>query len=67
MDGFEPISTDLHDMERQSPQLIGQFLIDPDGLVRWVNIECAREGLSGFRRFPSVDEVVAAAREAKLA
>lgn len=67
MDGFEPTSADLHDMERQSPQLLGQFLIDSAGLVRWVNVECAREGLSGFGRFPSVDEVMAAVREAKLA
>ena len=27
-------------MQRQWPQLKGQFLIDRDGIVRWANIEC---------------------------
>jgi hypothetical protein len=48
-------------MQRQFPQLKGQFLIDRDGVVRWANIECA-EGLSGMGKFPSREEILAAAR-----
>ena len=48
-------------MERQWPQLKGQFLIDRDGIVRWANIECA-EGLAGMGKSPSVDEILTVAR-----
>ena len=53
--------TDQADMERQWPQLKGQFLIDRDGIVRWANIECA-EGFAGVGKFPSEEEILAAAR-----
>jgi hypothetical protein len=43
--------------------LKGQFLIDREGIVRWANIECAKEGLAGVGKFPSTDEILAAARE----
>jgi hypothetical protein len=49
-------------MERQWPQLKGQFLIDRDGIVRWAHIECATEGPAGIGKMPSVEEIVAAAR-----
>ena len=49
-------------MQRQFPQLKGQFLIDRDGVVRWANIECANEGLAGIGKFPSREEILAAAR-----
>ena len=49
-------------MERQWPQLKGQFLIDRDGIVRWANIECATEGLAGIGKFPSDEEILTAAR-----
>ena len=48
-------------MERQWPQLKGQFLIDRDGIVRWANIECA-EGMAGLGKFPSDEEILTAAR-----
>jgi len=48
-------------MERQWPQLKGQFLIDRNGIVRWANIE-ASEGPAGLGKFPSPEEVMAAAR-----
>jgi peroxiredoxin len=60
-DGYEANPTDQADMQRQFPQLKGQFLIDRDGVVRWANIECA-EGLSGMGKFPSREEILAAAR-----
>ncbi|MBI3084787.1 MAG: redoxin domain-containing protein [candidate division NC10 bacterium] len=60
--GFEPSETDRNAPQRQFPQLIGQFLIDRNGVVRWVNIECAKEGLPGLGKFPIDEELVAAAR-----
>lgn len=38
-DGFEPVESDLQDRERDQAQVIGQFLIDRLGIVRWVQIE----------------------------
>jgi peroxiredoxin len=61
-DGYVGNATDSADMERQWPQLKGQFLIDRDGIVRWANVECAKEGLPGVGKFPAVEEIVAAAR-----
>jgi len=60
--GFKPTETDRNDAERQFPQLKGQFLVDRDGIVRWVNIECAKEGLAGIGKFPTDEEFLAAAR-----
>jgi len=61
LDGYTENETDKADLERQWPQLKGQFLIDRDGIVRWVNVECA-EGLAGIGKFPSEEEILAAAR-----
>jgi peroxiredoxin len=62
LDGYLENETDRGEMERQWPQLKGQFLIDRDGIVHWANIECATEGLAGVGKFPSVDEILTAAR-----
>ncbi|MGH7417258.1 MAG: redoxin domain-containing protein, partial [Candidatus Rokuibacteriota bacterium] len=62
LDGYTENQTDQADMERQWPQLKGQFLIDRDGIVRWANIECATEGLAGVGKFPSEEEILTAAR-----
>jgi peroxiredoxin len=64
LDGYAENETDRADLERQWPQLKGQFLIDRDCVVRWVNIECATEGFAGVGKFPSRDEILAAARTA---
>ncbi|MBI4609390.1 MAG: redoxin domain-containing protein [Candidatus Rokubacteria bacterium] len=61
LDRFEPAPTDQEDAQRQFPQLIGQFLLDRGGIVRWVNIE-AKEGLNGIGKFPTGDELLAVAR-----
>jgi len=61
-DGYANTDTDQADMERQFPQLKGQFLIDRDGIVRWANIECATEGIAGVGKFPSDEEILTAAR-----
>lgn len=62
LDGFEPTEIDQEDYQRQSTQLVGQFLLDRDGIVRWVNIECAKEGLAGLGKFPTDEEILDAAR-----
>jgi peroxiredoxin len=61
-DSFEPLEVDQQDFQRHGVQFVGQFLIDRDGIVRWVNIETAQEGLSGLEKFPTDEEFVAAAR-----
>jgi hypothetical protein len=61
-DGYTENDVDRADMQRQWPQLKGQFLIDRDGIVRWTHIEGAPEGPAGFGKFPSADEIIAAAR-----
>src|SRR5437870_4158449 len=62
MDSYAGTPTDQADMERQWPQLKGQFLIDRDGIVRWANIECAKEGLGGLGKNPPEDVILSAAR-----
>jgi hypothetical protein len=67
LDGYKLTETDKDDIQQQvrwdhSTQLIGQFLIDRDGIVRWGNIECAREGMAGMGKFPTAEELLAAAR-----
>jgi peroxiredoxin len=62
LDGYTENETDKAEMERQFPQLKGQFLIDRDGIVRWANVECATEGMAGVGKFPSVEDVLGAAR-----
>ena len=62
MDGYIDNDTDRAEMERQWPQMKGQFLIDRDGIVRWAYIECAKEGLAGVGKLASSDEILAAAR-----
>jgi peroxiredoxin len=62
LDGYAGTETDQTDMSQQWPQLKGQFMIDRDGIVQWANIECATEGLAGVGKFPTEEEVLAAAR-----
>src|SRR4051812_7708515 len=61
LDGYVGTPTDQTDMQRQWPQLKGQFLIDRDGVVRWANIECGG-GLAEIGKFPSREEILTAAR-----
>ena len=49
-------------MERHQAQLTGQFLIDRQGVIRWSNIETERDGVEGFGRVPSDDELLAAVK-----
>jgi peroxiredoxin len=59
-DGYQRSSADLRDIDRQWPQLKGQFLVDRDGIVRWANIECS-DGIAGIGKFPSDEELVSVA------
>lgn len=59
-DGFEYTPTDTEEMKRQFSILSGQFLLDRAGIIRWVNIEGAREGLY-IGTMPSDEEFLAAA------
>jgi peroxiredoxin len=61
-DSYTNTPTDEADMEQQWRQLKAQFLIDREGIVRWVNIECAVEGLAGVGKFPTDAEILAAVR-----
>lgn len=45
---------------------MGHFLIDPAGVVRWVQVETPANDLSRTGVFPSDDEILAAARAAAL-
>jgi peroxiredoxin len=56
--GYTPNEIDQRDMERQGAQIKGQFLLDRNSVVRWSNIECANDGLAGFGRFPTEDELL---------
>ena len=61
-DGYRPTATDEREAESNFTQMKGQFLIDRDGIVRWANLECGHEGLSGFGKFPTQEELLSAAR-----
>jgi len=62
LDGYQTTATDERDRERHAMQLKGQFLLDRDGVVRWSNIECAREGLAGIGKFPTDAELLEAVK-----
>ena len=61
IDGFERGDADRRDIERQWPQLKGQFLIDRDGIVRWAHVELPTDGIDKVGKFPSDDELLAVA------
>jgi peroxiredoxin len=60
-DRFQPTVIDQREAEAALGQLKGQFLVDREGIVRWANVECGTEGLSGVGKFPAHHELVAAA------
>lgn len=62
--GYHKTAVDQQDSARQMEhgvQLKGQFLLDREGVVRWANVECATEGLAGFGKFPTDEELLGAA------
>ena len=61
-DGYQPTPTDEREAASTFTQMKGQFLIDRGGIVRWANVECGQEGLSGLGKFPTQEELLSAAR-----
>jgi len=62
LDGYQVTEGDAAEAQRHQVQLLGQFLIDRDGVVRWANVECARDQLAGLAQMPSDEELLAAVR-----
>jgi len=60
-DGFEVTEIDGQIAAAHGTQLAGHFLIDRDGIIRWLQIE-ALERIGDLSKFPSDEEIVAAAR-----
>ena len=60
-DGFEVTEIDGQIAAAHGMQLAGHFLIDRDGIIRWLQIEAA-ERIGDLSKFPSDEEIVAAAR-----
>ena len=61
-DSYAVTAADEADSSRHGAQLVGQFLVDREGVVRWANVECAHDGIEGLGKMPSEEEVLAAAR-----
>jgi hypothetical protein len=59
-DGFVLSEADHAIFANHPTQLVGHFLIDADGIVRWVQIE-ARDGPNSLSIFPNAVEMLAAA------
>jgi len=62
LDGYQQTATDQREAQSTFTQMKGQFLIDRNGVVKWANFECGKEGLSGLGKFPTHDELLDAAR-----
>ncbi len=60
-DGFEATDADNQIMASNPSLLTGHFLVDRAGIVRWAQVE-GSEGMNDLARYPSGEELVAAAR-----
>ena len=60
-DGFEVTEIDGQIAAAHGMQLAGHFLIDRDGIVRWLQIEAA-ERIGDLAKFPGDEEILQAAR-----
>lgn len=60
IDGFTPTPADQQIRERHGTQLVGLFLIDRDGIVRWRYVE-AEASPSDIGKIPGSSEIVEAA------
>jgi peroxiredoxin len=61
-DRFDFTDTDKQELEQQFPLETGQFLVDRRGIVRWVNLELARDGLAAMGKFPTDEELLQVVR-----
>ena len=67
LDGYEMNETDLQELGQQwrwdlTTQLMARFLIDREGIIRWVDIEGAGQGMKGLGLLASDEELFAAVR-----
>ncbi len=60
-DGFERLASDADDRVRHQIQMLGQFLIDRDGVIRWRRTE----DRATYAEFPSTSELVALAERSR--
>jgi peroxiredoxin len=60
LDGFKPTDTDRADGKRTWNQSVGEFLIDRDGIVRWLHMEGATAA-DYMAKFSSDEELLSAA------
>jgi len=66
-DGYEMNATDWEELEQQwrwdrSTQLMARFLIDREGIIQWVDVEGAGQGMGGIGTLAADDELFAAVR-----
>jgi peroxiredoxin len=62
IEGFKPTEADRVEMQRTWSQSAGAFLVDRSGIVRWAYVEYAAGDLVGMGKFPTEEEILAAAR-----
>ncbi len=62
LDGFTLTEDDGAERARHNVQFTGHFLVDREGVVRWLTIEGAQDGLAGLEKLPTEEELLAAAR-----
>ena len=60
LDGFTPTEADKDDGKRTWNQSVGEFLIDRDGVIRWLRVEGANAA-DYCANFPSEEALVSAA------
>jgi peroxiredoxin len=60
-EGFEPTEVDQQIAAAHGTQLAGYFLIDRNGIIRWLFIEAA-ERVGDLAKFPGEEEILGAAR-----
>ncbi len=65
LDGFKPTDADKDDGKRTWNQSVGEFLIDRDGVVRWLRAEGA-SAADYCAKFPPEEALVAAAHALTL-
>ena len=56
-DAFEPTETDQQIAAKHGTLLAGHFLIDREGIIRWLHIEGA-ERIGDLAKFPSDEEIL---------
>ena len=62
MDGFQMEAADEAILATHPTQLVGHFLVDAAGIVRWVQIE-APDSPNNLCTFPTAEQLIAAAKQ----